>query len=106
MGSRIYGGTAASLSPTLAGGRRSAWLSTGSPPPSWLCCSPSASTSTTRTQTTDYFPMSPCSTSHRDVHVVVVAQGRVAVAWIRRVPVGMPALPSGPDAAVEDHILH
>jgi hypothetical protein len=37
MGSRTCGSTAASLSPTPAGGRRSAWSSTGSPPPSWSC---------------------------------------------------------------------
>jgi hypothetical protein len=35
------------LWPTPAGGRRSAWSSTGSPPPSLLSCSLSASTSTT-----------------------------------------------------------
>ena len=51
-------------------------------------------------------PDRPCSAPHRDVHVVVVAQRRVTVAGIRRVPVGVPAFVSGPDAAVEDHILH
>src|SRR5215212_5876293 len=46
-GSRTCGSTAATLWPTPAGGRRSAWSSTESPPPSWSYCSPSASTSTT-----------------------------------------------------------
>ena len=40
------------------------------------------------------------------MRTVVVAQGRVAVARIRRVPIGVPALVPGPDPAVEDHILH
>jgi hypothetical protein len=48
MGSRTCGSTGATLSPTPAGGRRSAWSSTGSRPPSWWCCSPSASTFTDR----------------------------------------------------------
>ena len=42
---------------------------------------------------------------HRDVHVVVVAQGRVAVARVGRVAVAVPAPAPGPDAAVEDHVL-
>ena len=45
-GFKTSGSTGATMSPTLAGGRRSAWSSTGSPPPSWWCCSPSGSTST------------------------------------------------------------
>jgi hypothetical protein len=36
-GARTCGSTGASLWPTLVGGRRSAWSSTGSPPPSWWC---------------------------------------------------------------------
>jgi len=37
MGSRTFGSTAASMLPTLAGGRRSAWSSTGSWLRSWSC---------------------------------------------------------------------
>jgi hypothetical protein len=36
-GSRTSGSTAATSLPTRDGGRRSAWSSTGSPPPSWWC---------------------------------------------------------------------
>jgi hypothetical protein len=36
-GFKTCGSTTATLWPTLAGGRRSAWSSTGSPPPSWSC---------------------------------------------------------------------
>src|SRR5512132_2909432 len=45
------------------------------------------------------------SVERRDVHVVVVAQGRVAVAGVGGVAVGVPAAAPGPDAAVEDHVL-
>ena len=37
MGPRTCGSTGATLSPTLAGGRRSAWSSTGSSRRSWCC---------------------------------------------------------------------
>src|SRR4030095_6463888 len=45
------------------------------------------------------------SVQDRDVHVVVVAQGRVAVARVGGVPVGVPAAAAGPDAPIEDHVL-
>src|SRR5918998_3088413 len=49
-------------------------------------------------------PLAP-SVAHRDVDVVVVAQGWVAVARVRWVPVSVPAAGPGPDAAIEDHVL-